>query len=65
VPTEVASAAVPRGAAADDWLDALAALVVAEHLARGAGRPFPDPPEADDHGITAAIWSFIPGELPG
>src|SRR4051794_5138119 len=51
VPTEVASAAPPRGAAADDWLDALAALVVAEHLARGAGRPFPDPPEADDHGV--------------
>jgi threonine dehydratase/predicted RNase H-like nuclease len=50
----------PKGAAADDALDALAALVVARHIAAGRGRPFPDPPGRDSHGLPIAIWTFRP-----
>lgn len=57
---EAVSARPPRGAAADDLLDALAALVVARHIAAGRGRPFPDPPGRDSHGLPIAIWTFSP-----
>lgn len=50
----------PRGAAADDLLDALAGLVVALKIAQGRGRPFPDPPGRDAHGLPVAIWTFRP-----
>jgi predicted RNase H-like nuclease len=50
--------APPRGAAADDLLDALAGLVVARKIAEGQGRSFPDPPERDAHGLPIAIWTF-------
>lgn len=49
---------VPRGAKRDDLLDALAALVVARHIAAGRGKPFPDPPGRDSHGLPIAIWTF-------
>lgn len=55
---EALSARPPRGAAADDLLDALAALVVARHIAAGRGKPFPDPPGRDSHGLPIAIWTF-------
>lgn len=58
IPADVLSSAPPRGAAADDLLDALAALVVARHIAAGRGRPFPDPPGRDSHGLPIAIWTF-------
>lgn len=48
----------PRGAATDDALDALAALVVARHIAAGRGKPFPDPPGRDSHGLSIAIWTY-------
>ncbi len=48
----------PRGAATDDLLDALAGLVVALKIAQGRGRPFPDPPGRDAHGLPVAIWTF-------
>ncbi|MBF9233008.1 serine/threonine dehydratase [Microvirga sp. BT350] len=48
----------PRGAKTDDLLDALAALVVAEQIAAGRGKPYPNPPEFDEFGLPAAIWSF-------
>jgi threonine dehydratase len=48
----------PRGAKRDDQLDALSALVVARHIAAGRGRPFPDPPGRDSHGLPIAIWTF-------
>jgi predicted RNase H-like nuclease len=60
---EAASARPPRGAAADDLLDALAALVVALHIADGRGKPFPDPPGRDSHGLSVAIWTFSPSQL--
>jgi threonine dehydratase/predicted RNase H-like nuclease len=50
----------PRGAAADDALDALAALIVARHIRAGRGKPFPDPPGRDSHGLPIAIWTFEP-----
>lgn len=58
LPAGLVEAPPPRGAAADDLLDALAGLVVALKIADGQGRPFPDPPERDAHGLPVAIWSF-------
>lgn len=60
LPETCLTALPPRGAAADDALDALAALVVARHIAAGRGKPFPDPPGRDSHGLPIAIWSFVP-----
>ncbi|MET3890543.1 threonine dehydratase [Bosea sp. OAE506] len=60
LPREAVLARPPRGAGADDMLDALAALVVARHIAAGRGRPFPEPPGRDSHGIPIAIWSYRP-----
>lgn len=57
-------APAPKGAKRDDALDALAALVVARHIAAGRGKPFPDPPGRDSHGIPIAIWTFSPERAP-
>ena len=54
----------PKGAGADDALDALAALVVARHILAGRGRPFPDPPGRDSHGLPIAIWTYWPDRPP-
>ncbi len=54
----------PKGAAADDVLDALAALIVARHIHAGRGRPFPDPPGRDSHGLPIAIWTYWPDRPP-
>jgi len=64
LPEQVVQARPPRGAAADDALDALAALVVARHIAAGRGKPFPDPPGRDSHGLPIAIWTFWPERPP-
>lgn len=45
----------PRGAADDDFLDSCAMLLVAERIANGLARPFPDPPVSDAFGISIAI----------
>lgn len=58
LPAAIVNARPPRGAAVDDALDALAALVVARHIAAGRGKPFPDPPGRDSHGLPIAIWTF-------
>lgn len=47
----------PRGAAADDFLDAAAMMLIAGRIAGGEARPFPDPPLADRFGIPVAIWA--------
>lgn len=47
----------PRGAAADDFLDAAALLFIAARRARGEAIPFPDPPGVDGFGIPVAIWT--------
>ena len=49
--------APPRGAAADDFLDAACMMLIAGRIARGEARPLPDPPLADRFGIPVAIWS--------
>jgi len=54
----------PKGAAADDALDALAALIVARHILAGRGKPFPDPPGRDSHGLPIAIWTYRPDRSP-
>ncbi len=64
LPAEIVAASPPKGAAADDALDALAALIVARRIAAGRGRPFPDPPERDSHGLPIAIWSYWPDRPP-
>ncbi len=64
LPRETVHARPPRGAGADDALDALAALVVARHIAAGRGRPFPEPPGRDSHGIPVAIWTYWPDRPP-
>nr|WP_210333886.1 DUF429 domain-containing protein [Mesorhizobium sangaii] len=47
----------PRGAAADDFLDAAAMTLIAGRIAGGEARPFPDPPGRDIFGIPVAIWA--------
>lgn len=49
--------APPRGAAADDFLDAAAMMLIAGRIARGEARPIPDPPLTDGFGIPVAIWA--------
>ena len=60
IPTRVLAGPPPKGAGADDRLDALAALVVAREIAAGRGVSFPDPPGRDAHGLPVAIWCFAP-----
>jgi predicted RNase H-like nuclease len=47
----------PRGAAADDFLDAAVMMLIAGRIASGEARPFPDPPLVDRFGIPVAIWA--------
>jgi predicted RNase H-like nuclease len=58
LPDPLIDAPPPRGAAADDLLDALAGLTVALDIATGGGRSFPEPPGRDAHGLPVAIWTL-------
>lgn len=60
IPDAILAAPPPRGAGADDLLDALACLVTAEHIRLGRAVSYPDPPERDAHGLPIAIWAPIP-----
>jgi predicted RNase H-like nuclease len=53
----VVEAVAPKGAAADDLLDALACAAVARRIHEGRAMPFPDPPLADAYGLPMAIWA--------
>jgi len=57
LPAALIDAAPPRGAAADDVLDALACAAIARRILTGVARPFPDPPPRDTHGLPMAIWA--------
>jgi predicted RNase H-like nuclease len=57
LPGELIAAAPPKGAAADDLLDALACAAVARRIHAGLARPFPDPPPRDPYGLPMAIWA--------
>lgn len=48
--------APPRGAAADDFLDACAMMLIADRHRRGETVSFPSPPGRDINGIPVAIW---------
>lgn len=47
----------PKGAAADDLVDALACAAIAQRIYAGLARPFPDPPLRDGFGLPMAIWA--------
>ncbi len=56
-PAEAIAAEPPRGAAADDLVDAFACAAVARRIHAKVARPFPDPPERDAYGLPMAIWA--------
>jgi predicted RNase H-like nuclease len=47
----------PKGAGADDLLDALACAAIARRIHAGLAQPFPDPPPQDSFGLNMAIWA--------
>jgi predicted RNase H-like nuclease len=47
----------PKGAGADDLLDALACAAIALRLYAGMARPFPNPPQRDAYDLPMAIWA--------
>src|SRR5262245_9802424 len=56
-PAAMVEAMPPKGAGADDLLDALACAAIARRIHMGLARPFPDPPERDAFGLPMAIWA--------
>jgi len=57
IPASVVMSAPPKGAGADDLLDALACAAIARRLHAGQAQPFPDPPGRDAFGLPIAIWA--------
>ncbi|MFI4994540.1 MAG: DUF429 domain-containing protein [Hyphomicrobiales bacterium] len=57
IPSDVLERAPPRGAAADDLLDALALVMIARRILEGQATSFPDPPGRDAFGLPIAIWA--------
>jgi predicted RNase H-like nuclease len=57
LPASAAMSDPPKGAGADDLLDALACAAIARRLHAGTARPFPDPPARDAYGLPVAIWA--------
>ncbi|MHB2168385.1 DUF429 domain-containing protein [Alsobacter sp. R-9] len=57
LPPELVDAPPPRGAGADDLLDACACLVTARRLAEGTARSWPANPQVDAFGLPMAIWA--------
>ena len=47
----------PKGAAADDLLDALACAAIARRIHAEIAEPFPNPPPRDAFGLAMAIWA--------
>jgi predicted RNase H-like nuclease len=54
---ELVNSTPPKGAGADDLLDAFACLAIARRIHAGLARPFPDPPVRDAFGLPMAIWA--------
>jgi predicted RNase H-like nuclease len=57
LPTAIVAAPPPKGAGADDLLDALACAAIARRLHAGSAQSFPDPPGRDAFGLPVAIWA--------
>ncbi len=53
----VVEAPPPKGAAADDLLDALACAAIARRIHAGIAQSFPDDPQHDEYGLPMAIWA--------
>ena len=56
-PAAIVEGAAPKGAGADDLLDALACAAIARRLHAGIAQSFPDPPGRDAFGLPVAIWA--------
>ncbi len=57
LPTELLMQAPPKGAAADDFLDACACLMTARRILVGSAVHFPTVPLFDGRGLQIAIWT--------
>jgi predicted RNase H-like nuclease len=57
LPSDLTQAPPPKGAAADDLIDALACAAIARRIHAGQAQRFPDPPPLDRHGLPMAIWA--------
>lgn len=57
LPQTIVEGAAPKGAEADDLLDALACAAIARRIHAGIARPFPDPAERDAFDLPMAIWA--------
>jgi predicted RNase H-like nuclease len=53
----VISGPPPKGAGADDLLDALACAAIAPRIHAGLAQPFPDPVPRDACGLPMAVWA--------
>jgi predicted RNase H-like nuclease len=56
-PHACVEAAPPKGAGADDLLDALACAAIARRIHVGVAEPFPSAPARDAFGLPIAIWA--------
>jgi predicted RNase H-like nuclease len=57
IPAPIAHADAPKGAAADDLLDALACATIARRIHAGIARAFPETFGRDAYGLPMAIWA--------
>jgi predicted RNase H-like nuclease len=57
IPAAIAHADAPKGAAADDLVDALACATIARRIHAGIARPFPETFGRDAYGLPMAIWA--------
>jgi predicted RNase H-like nuclease len=57
LPRPIVETTPPKGADADDLLDALACAAAARRIHAGIAQPFPDPPPRDAYGLPMAIWA--------
>jgi predicted RNase H-like nuclease len=57
LPEAVACGDAPKGAAADDLLDALACATIARRIHAGVARPFPEKFGRDEFALPMAIWA--------
>jgi predicted RNase H-like nuclease len=57
LPAKIVNGAPPKGAGADDLLDALACAAIARRLHAGKAQSFPDSPARDAFGLPVAIWA--------
>jgi predicted RNase H-like nuclease len=57
IPSPIIEKPLPRPVGRDDWIDALAALVVARRRRKGEAVSFPSPPERDALEMPIAIWA--------